>query len=47
MPEYQTIKVTRNNACATIEFTPPILTHDKRDIPIRPGRHRELGIALE
>lgn len=47
MPTYKTIKVTRSGGCATIEFTPPMLVHDKNDRPPRPGRHRELGIALE
>ena len=47
MPEYKTIKVTRKNNCATIEVTPPMLVHDKNDVAPKPGRHRELGIALE
>lgn len=47
MPEYKTIKVIRKNNCATIEFTPPMLVHDKNDVAPKPGRHRELGIALE
>jgi enoyl-CoA hydratase/carnithine racemase len=47
MAEYKTIKVTRQNSCATIEFTPPMLVHDKNDVSPKPGRHRELGIALE
>ena len=47
MPTYRTIKVTRHDGYATIEFTPPMLAHEKSDRPPRPGRHRELGIALE
>ena len=43
---FKSIKVTRDGACATIEFTPPMLAHDKNDNPPKPGRHRELGMAL-
>src|SRR5947207_3103514 len=46
MADYRTIAVTRGGAVATITFTPPMLVHDKDDRPPRPGRHRELGMAL-
>jgi enoyl-CoA hydratase len=46
MTNYNTIAVTREGAAATIAFTPPMLVHDKDDRPPRPGRHRELGMAI-
>ena len=46
MDDLRTIAVTRQNGCATIRFTPPLLVH-KDGQSIRPGRHRELGIALD
>jgi enoyl-CoA hydratase len=44
---YRSIKITQKKGVATIEFTPPMLVHDKNDRPVKPGRHRELGMALE
>ncbi len=46
MTDYKTIEVTRKNGAATIRFTPPMLVHDANDLPPRPGRHRELGMAI-
>ncbi len=46
MDDLRTIKVTRDGACATIRFSPPLLVH-KDGESLRPGRHRELGIALD
>jgi len=47
MTDYKSLKITRNGGLATIEFTPPMLVHTKDDKTPKPGRHRELGIALE
>lgn len=47
MTDYRTIKLTRDGGLATIQFTPPMLQHNKDDQPPKPGRHRELGMALE
>ena len=46
MEDLRTIAVTRKDGCATIRFSPPLLVH-KDGQSIRPGRHRELGIALD
>jgi len=46
MSTFNTIEVTRKDGCATIEFTSPLLVH-KDGEALRPGRHRELGIALD
>ena len=46
MTDYKTIEITRHGAVATIAFTPPMLVHDRHDRPPRPGRHRELGMAI-
>lgn len=46
MSEFKTIEISRKNGCATIEFTSPKLVH-KDGEALRPGRHRELGIALD
>jgi enoyl-CoA hydratase len=46
MTEYKSIEIRRNGAYATIVFTPPMLQHDEKDRPPRPGRHRELGMAI-
>jgi hypothetical protein len=46
MTSYKTIEITRTGAVATIRFTPPMLAHDTHDRPPRPGRHREIGMAI-
>ena len=47
MPKYKSISITRKDGCATIEFLQPLLKHGKNNQPPRPGRQRELGMALE
>src|ERR1700721_3828588 len=46
MSAFKTISVAKNGGCATIEFTSPLLVH-KDGEALRPGRHRELGMALD
>ena len=46
MDDLRTLHVTREGHVATIQFATPKLVH-KDGEPLRPGRHRELGIALD
>ena len=44
---YKSVTITRKDGCATITFNQPMLKHDKNNAPPKPGRQRELGIALD
>jgi len=46
MTDYKWITITRDGGCATIQFTSPILKHNKDGSPIKPSSQRELAVAL-